>query len=135
MLKSILLAFGMVVFVGGSAALSAATPTHVTYTTAQASQGRLLYYGKCAMCHGANLEGISGPALKGPDANLKLQTVGAVYTYTTVEMPVGNAGGLPKDNYVKLMAFLLQSNGVPAGKAPASPASLAATKIDIGKVR
>lgn len=127
-------AFVLSIVACGTTMISAA-PSRVTYTTAQAAQGRALYYSKCVMCHGAKLEGISGPALKGPDTNLKEQAVGAVYTYTTVQMPVGNAGGLPKGDYVKLMAFLLQSNGVPAGKKPATAASLKATETDIGKFR
>lgn len=129
------LAFVLALVATCTSVLSAATPNRVTYTTAQATQGRTLYYGKCAMCHGANLEGISGPALKGPDSNLALQTVGAVYTYTTVQMPVGNAGGLSKSDYVKLIAFVLQNNGVPASKKPATPASLTALNVNIGKVR
>ncbi|GAC1567471.1 MAG: hypothetical protein NVS2B3_05800 [Vulcanimicrobiaceae bacterium] len=128
-------ALGLALFVSGATVLSAAPPKHVTYSASQAAQGRTLYYGKCAMCHGANLEGISGPALKGPDSNLKAQTVSAVYTYTTVQMPVGNAGGLPKGDYVKLMAFILQNNGVPAGPKAATAESLKANNADIGKAR
>lgn len=134
-LKFASIAFGLALVAGGTSILSAATPGRITYTAAQATQGRTIYYGKCALCHGANLEGISGPALKGPNSNLALQTVGAVYTYTTVQMPVGNAGGLSKSDYVKLLAFVLQNNGVPASKKPATPASLKALEIDIGKVR
>lgn len=129
------LAFGFALIAGATTVLSAATPKHVTYTVAQATQGRTLYYGKCAMCHGANMEGISGPALKGPDSNVQLQTVQAIYTYTTGQMPMGNAGGLAKGDYVKLLAFILQSNGVPAGSKPASTTSLTKTEIDIGKLR
>ena len=134
-LKLASIAFGFALITGGTTILSAATPSRITYTVAQATQGRTVYYGKCALCHGANLEGISGPALKGPDSNLALQTVGAVYAYTIVQMPVGNAGGLSKSDYVHLMAFVLQNNGVPASKKPATPASLKALEIDIGKVR
>lgn len=134
-MKIVSLAFAFALVASATTVLSAATPNRITYSAAQAVQGRTIYYGNCALCHGANLEGISGPALKGADSNLKIQTVEAVYTYTTVEMPVGNAGGLPKADYVKLMAFILQKNGVPASKKPATIASLKALKIDIGKVR
>lgn len=128
------LAFGLALFAGGSALLSAATPTHVTYTAAQAVQGKTLYYGKCAQCHGAKLEGISGPALKGSDANLKQQTVSGVYGYLTVNMPMGNAGGLPKGDYVKLMAFLLSVNGVPASKKPGTWAAFTNDTTMIGSL-
>ena len=84
------------------------------------------------MCHGANLEGVSGPALKGKDANLQAQTVKGVYAYTITEMPVGNAGGLPSDDYVNIMAFLLKSNGHEPGSVKLSVASLTSASTKIG---
>lgn len=129
------LAFGLAIVAAATSVLSAATPGHVTYSAAQAARGRTLYYGKCASCHGAKLEGISGPALMGPDANLKIQKLSAVWDYVTVNMPMGNAGGLPKAEYVSLMAFILKSNGVPTSKNPATPTSMKSSQTDIGKLR
>jgi mono/diheme cytochrome c family protein len=37
------------------------------YTSQQAVAGAKAYATNCARCHGANLEGVSGPRLKGPD--------------------------------------------------------------------
>jgi polar amino acid transport system substrate-binding protein len=90
----------------------------LSFTADQATKGRNAYYANCAYCHGANLEGIYGPALNGPDGNVQWQPVSAVYGYTTTQMPVGNAGGLPADDYVNIMAFLLQSHGFHAGATP-----------------
>ncbi len=113
---------------------SAAAKPQISFTASQASTGQATYYAKCAMCHGANLEGISGPALKGKDANLQGQTVSAVYAYTTTMMPVGNAGGLPKNDYVNIMAFLLASNGRHAGSTKLSVATIKADDSKIGGV-
>ncbi|MDX2006747.1 MAG: cytochrome c [Meiothermus sp.] len=37
----------------------------VNFTAQQATQGAATYRSQCAMCHGPNLQGASGPALKG----------------------------------------------------------------------
>jgi mono/diheme cytochrome c family protein len=118
-------------FVAGPAPSAAARPP-ISFTAAQASTGQAAYYANCAKCHGANLEGISGPALKGKDGNLQEQTVSGVYTYTITQMPVGNAGGLPSTDYVNIMAFLLQSNGRRPGQAKLSVATLKADSSKVG---
>jgi mono/diheme cytochrome c family protein len=95
----------------------------------QAYAGRLDYYQSCAECHGAKLEGVFGPALAGADDNLKYQAVSAVYGYMAAHMPHGNPEGLPQEQYVAIMAFLMQSHGFAAGTKP-----LTKTAID-GDVR
>ncbi len=118
---------------GGNAwAAPAGGKAQISFSASQVGAGRLTYYAKCAMCHGANLEGISGPALKGKDGNLTSQTVSGVYKYTIVQMPVGNAGGLTSKEYVDLLAFLLQSNGRKAGSAALTTATLLKDNSKIG---
>lgn len=120
-------------FAGGNASAARATAKPpISFLASQADTGRLTYYAKCAMCHGANLEGISGPALKGNDANLQSLTVSYVYKYTIVQMPVGNAGGLSSKEYVNLVAFLLRSNGRHAGTTALTPATLSKDNSKIG---
>ena len=65
----------------------AALPT--LYTAAQAKSGYAKFIGNCAMCHGVNLQGKAGPALKGPNwANAKADyTVGEVFTVVSQQMP------------------------------------------------
>ena len=118
--------------VGMTALGGAADPAKPSFTADQASKGEAAYYANCAMCHGANLEGISGPALKGKDANLQSQATKDVYAYTIVQMPVGNAGALPSTVYVNIMAFLLKSNGHRPGSAKLTVASLKASSEKIG---
>jgi mono/diheme cytochrome c family protein len=82
-----------------------------SFTTAQAYQGRFAYIQHCGECHGGDLGGQFGPALAGPHSNVQWQTPGAFYSYMTVQMPVGNAGGLTQTDYLNIAAFVLQSNG------------------------
>lgn len=89
------------------------------FTAAQADVGKKAYADNCAQCHGDNLEGMAGPALKGknfasPKANFH---VGDVFTIVSQNMPATQPASLPQDVYVNIMAFLLQQNGMPAGSA------------------
>jgi mono/diheme cytochrome c family protein len=87
------------------------------YTAAQATAGMGKFLGNCGMCHGAKLQGISGPSLKGPNfASDKADfSVSDVFTIVSQNMPAANPGSLEHDDYVNIMAYLLQQNGYPAG--------------------
>jgi mono/diheme cytochrome c family protein len=93
----------------------APAPAPASFTAAQAYQGRFAYIQNCAECHGGDLGGQFGPALVGPHSNVPWQTPQAFYSYMTVQMPVGNAGGLSQADYLNIAAFVLQSNGRHAG--------------------
>ncbi len=107
--------------VGADAAVAARSaprgrPVLASFTAGQAYQGRFAYIQNCAECHGGDLSGQFGPALAGPHSNVPWQTPGAVYSYMTQQMPVGNAGGLSQADYLNIAAFVLQSNGRHSGK-------------------
>jgi len=87
------------------------------FTAAQADAGKGKFLPNCSMCHGPTLAGRSGPALKGPTfANEKAGFhVGDVFTIVAQNMPATNPGSLEKDDYVEIMAYILQENGYPAG--------------------
>jgi hypothetical protein len=70
----------------------------------------------CVRCHKDDLNGIEG-ALKG-DAFMERRredTVETLYLDIKATMPRGNAGRLPADTYVDLIAYILQANGFPEG--------------------
>ena len=115
---------GALVLIGGSALTAGAAPPAASYTAKQADAGRLDYYESCAECHGAKLEGVFGPALAGADDNLKYQAVKDVYGYMAAHMPHGNPDGLPQRQYVEIMAFLMQSHGLPPGTKPLTKAAI-----------
>jgi len=97
---------------------SATTAPPALYTEAQAAAGKQKFADNCEQCHGTNLEGLAGPALKGKNfASVKSAfTVGDVFTIVSQNMPATQPGSLEHDDYVQIMAFLLQQNGYPAGK-------------------
>ena len=105
--------------------------TQVSYTTAQASAGAKLFAQNCASCHGAQLQGVSAPGLKGAASGISQQGVGEVYTYISQQMPLTNPGGLRANDYVDIVAFLLRSNGHPGGHAKLSAATAKAATATI----
>ena len=89
------------------------------YTAAQAKAGQAVFEQKCATCHGRHLEGLAGPALKGPlFASVKAgYKVRDIFLFLSVNMPAYAPGSLSMSQYVQIMSFILQQNGYPAGTA------------------
>jgi mono/diheme cytochrome c family protein len=97
------------------------------YTAAQASAGAAVFAQSCATCHGAQLEGVAGPALKGPAfhqmAVAQNLTAQSLLTVVSQSMPQDNPGSLTADQYGALVAYILQQNGYPAGTGTLSASS------------
>lgn len=88
------------------------------FTEAQAEEGKSIYEAKCSFCHAPDLTGRAGPALKGkffasPTHKYK---VGDIFTIVAQNMPATAPGSLTQEEYAKIMAFILQQNGYPAGQ-------------------
>jgi polar amino acid transport system substrate-binding protein len=105
------------------------------YTDAQAQMGVDPYENKCGMCHGANMEGQSGPTLLGPTFTTHYPTVGDLMQFIVKNMPKDDPGTLSHDDYVDILAFILLKNGWPSGAhaltfddASASKAALVQTQ-------
>jgi mono/diheme cytochrome c family protein len=108
-------------------------PPPALYTSAQALAGAQHYTALCAVCHGAQLQGVVGPALKGPNfASAKAGfAVGDIFTIVANNMPASDPGSLAPDVYVKVMAYLLQQNGYPAGQTPLTYSIAAASNVPL----
>lgn len=89
------------------------------YSAAQASRGRDVYVTHCASCHGLRLEGTSAPALVGTafmrSWSAYALTADELYFITRTTMPRGAPGELARQDYVDVLAYLLQQNGYPVG--------------------
>jgi S-disulfanyl-L-cysteine oxidoreductase SoxD len=88
------------------------------YTLAQASQGAQAYAQHCAVCHGASLGGVGeAPALIGAQfiSDFDGLTLGDLFERIRMTMPLTNPGALSPDQYSDILAFVLKSNGFPAG--------------------
>ena len=89
------------------------------YTTEQASRGMTAYVKHCAECHARDLGGheYAGP-LAGFGFQLKWQDASVAELFGRVRsMPLGRAGTLTREEYVDIVAYLLQQNTYPAGQA------------------
>jgi mono/diheme cytochrome c family protein len=96
------------------------------YTKAQAATGAKAFAASCASCHGAKLQGVTAPSLKGPNSPITgIRTVGAVYTFASTQMPLGKPGSLSPTTYAAIVAYLLQQNGHPAGTHALTPSAAA----------
>jgi mono/diheme cytochrome c family protein len=115
-----------------AAAQGAGSPPAI-YTAAQAGAGDKVYSGKCALCHGANLEGGAGPPLSGQNMTTlgtkTHLTVGDLFGYITSNMPMNAPASLTHDQYVSVLAFILKQNGYPAGSTALTYASASNSKV------
>ncbi len=95
------------------------------FTAAQLSQGRWEYSQKCAVCHGAQLQGGGAPALKGRLFNdqWSSKTLKAFYTYVHNNMPLGQGGELNSQEYADIVSYILAQSGLPAGDEMLTPKS------------
>jgi cytochrome c len=106
--------------VTGSTAVNAQdTLAPLTFTEEQVSRGASIYDGSCASCHAENLAGLDGPGLKGPTfEHWFAGSVGALFDFLSVAMPLDDPGGLSATQYVNLIAFIASENGYVAGEVP-----------------
>lgn len=99
---------GVVVTGANSSAQKGTAP----YTLGQVHTGKALYGQQCAVCHGAQLQGISAPALAGSAFGRSHLTISQLRNVVTVDMPLTAPGTLAPQQYSAIMAYLLAANCV-----------------------
>ena len=90
------------------------------YSADQAGRGQTAYNSKCARCHGeALLGGENSPALVDQDFLEKWhgRSVGALVELIRKTMPSDGPGKLSRQQCTDIGAYVLSSNGFPAGKS------------------
>src|SRR5262245_52485563 len=114
---ALLLAGGTLVF--GVAIAAQQTPQGGgIYTAEQATIGQTAYATACAACHRPDLSGqFEAPPLAG--ANFmnawRGRSTNELYTKIATSMPPTAPGSLSEQAATSLVAFILRSNGAPAG--------------------
>ena len=107
------------------------------YTSAQADRGKALFSERCSACHGDALEGKIGPSLAADSfkADFDGLTVDDLFEYVQTSMPRGNVGTLSREQTTDAVAFLLTSNGFPAGSKdlPQDAESLKKIRVEAKK--
>lgn len=112
---------------GWSPGIEAQSPTlSLSYTAAQADQGRIAYVEHCASCHGEKMDdGAYAPSLKGLEFRQKwgAESAEALFSYTGTNMPPARPGTLGDESYAQLLAYILQENGSKPGtrELPSNP--------------
>lgn len=98
------------------------------YTAQQAEYGKEVYGGSCISCH-AGMGNHTGPIFHAAWGGRDL---GEMFDYMTQYMPKNDPGGMAPDDYIAVMAYLLQINGMPAGNSPLpnDPAALKKIRFD-----
>ncbi|MDQ5840132.1 MAG: HupE/UreJ family protein, partial [Chloroflexota bacterium] len=96
------------------------------YTADQAVKGKELYAMHCVSCHTAITH-------TGPEFAAKWQgrPFWDLFSYVRESMPKSEPGSLTPREYVRVLAYMLKMNGMPAGAAPLPTDSTALARIRI----
>jgi mono/diheme cytochrome c family protein len=100
------------------------------YTREEADAGKETYLGLCAGCHQAVTH--TGPEFRRKWAGKPLSEL---FTYMKTMMPKNDPGSLADEDYAILLAYMLQMNQMPPGKAYLSTDIKELAKIRIDTVR
>jgi mono/diheme cytochrome c family protein len=114
---------------------SAAHASGMYYTSGQADNGRIVFNRQCAICHGNDLLGKSGPALAGQQflsvSQYQNLTADYLYRFMSKHMPLNAPGSLSKTQYLDTLAYILQVNGYTSGRQALTADDRKLTQIKI----
>lgn len=88
------------------------------YTAEQAARGEAVYTASCVACHGQDLGGNSNsPGLVGMGFMFLWEgkSLGDFFEKIQAEMPTDRPGQLPTQDYLDVIAYILQKNAFPVG--------------------
>ncbi len=111
-------------------------PPGKVYTETQAARGQAAYQNHCAFCHLDDLSGFRGLPLTGPEFIARWNEPGVTLenflSFVTSAMPQEEPGTLRPQEYLDVVAYILQANGYPAGEREltAEPSVLRAIRIE-----
>lgn len=104
--------------------------TAPTYTLGQAAMGAATFNTICAGCHLPTLAGNPNskpprPPLTGPVFVGRWQgkTAGDLYAFVSTKMPFGRGGTLMREQYLAVVAYLMQKNGIEPSDHALDPAT------------
>ena len=101
------------------------------YTADQATKGKDVYAGMCNSCH-AGMGNHTGPVFR---ARWGGHPLAELYNFISLNMPKNDPGTLTAEDYTAVTAYLLQANGMPAGKTPMTADTLVLAGITIDTVK
>ena len=131
--RSLIIALGGATILAGSSigTSQAGASGPSLFTSAQSAAGGKTYAANCSKCHGANLEGVSAPALRGSGSGLAGDSVGEAFTFISTQMPAGNPGSLSGAEYANVLAYILSRNGHRPGASTLTPAAAKTSQLKV----
>jgi mono/diheme cytochrome c family protein len=134
--NSVVIGF-LLVLLGTPATLAQQAGTKSTasgvFTAEQAKNGEAVFQAKCAGCHGTDLHSIEPEAPDLTEGAFRFgwqgKTIADRFEEIRRTMPYGNARSLDDQTYIDIVAYILQFNGIPAGKQKLEPTDPALGKI------
>jgi cytochrome c553 len=101
--------------------------TEGAYSGEQAARGRQLYQAQCVECHGAAMEGTSGPPLVGEGflSNWSARPLVSLVDKIQKTMPFNLTTNLTRQQSIDLTACILQAGKFPSGQVELTDAVLA----------
>ena len=116
------------------ATLPAATPAPPPADPAAASlaaAGQTVFANNCVPCHGASGEGVTAPAIIGPEADLaRYKTARGLLDFVSGAMPQGSPGSLTGEEYLQVVVFLLVQNEFIDPDTPLDAGKLAGISLE-----
>lgn len=93
------------------------------YTEAQAARGKATYQTYCMECHEEDLHGGRGRPLAGPVfwRDWGEDNLDGIFNLMRVAMPRDNPASLTDNQYVDVVSYILQVNGLPSGPEELTP--------------
>lgn len=129
------LAVALLLSISMFAKTSCARASGTYYTSGQADNGRIIFNRQCAICHGNDLLGKSGPALAGQQflsvSQYQNLTADYLYRFMSKHMPLNAPGSLSKTQYLDALAYILQVNGYTSGRQALTADDRKLTQIKI----
>ena len=109
------------------------------FTVEQVAAGWAVYTRQCGECHGARLDGMEAPSLRGVDFlnGWAGRTTDELFAYVRGDMPPGLGGSLSDQVYLNLVAYILDANGARPGDASltADAAVMIGDAADVAEAR
>ncbi len=97
----------------------------------QNSKGQGIFAQRCAKCHGQKGEGVTAPAVTGPNAGLAVygDNAGQLFSFIKTYMPQDNPGTLADDDAWAVLAYILNQNGLYQGPKPLGTDNAASVSV------
>jgi cytochrome c oxidase subunit 2 len=106
-------------------------PTEFPSFATMAESGKDVFAANCAGCHGKEGEGISAPALIGPERQFaKYGSAKELLAYVSANMPAGRAGSLSRMEYYQVLSHLLMQNSEALAEDTFDPNKLGDVKLE-----